>query len=117
MTEYANDGAGRKLNVIHTTSRTNLFVPMGSIVPPQSTNVAMTLKTDYCGNMLYENGSLKWILTDDGYITFSGSTPVYHCYLKDHQGNNRVVMDANGTVEQVNHYDPFGGLMGDSNLP
>ena len=40
---------------------------MGSIVPPQSTNVALTLKTDYCRNMIYENGQLSWILTDMGY--------------------------------------------------
>ena len=40
---------------------------MGSIVPPLSTNVALTLKTDYCGNMIYENGQLSKILTDVGY--------------------------------------------------
>ena len=53
-------------------------------------------------------------MTEEGYITFSGATPVYHYYLKDHQGNNRVVLNQNGTVEQVNHYYPFGGLMGES---
>ena len=35
-----------------------------------------------------------------------------HYYLKDHEGNVRVVADQSGTVEQVNHYYPFGGLMG-----
>ena len=40
---------------------------MGSIVPPLSTNVALTLKTDYCRNMIYENGQLSKILTDVGY--------------------------------------------------
>lgn len=29
-------------------------------------------------------------------------------------GNNRVVLDEDGEVEQVNHYYPFGGLMGES---
>ncbi|MDD4727448.1 MAG: M91 family zinc metallopeptidase [Dysgonamonadaceae bacterium] len=51
--------------------------------------------------------------TEEGYITFSGATPTYHYYLKDHQGNNRVVMNQSGTVEQVNHYYPFGGLFGE----
>lgn len=51
--------------------------------------------------------------TEEGYITFSGATPTYHYYLKDHQGNNRVVMNQNGMVEQVNHYYPFGGLFGE----
>ena len=30
--------------------------------------------------------------------------------MKDHQGNNRVVVDEEGTVEEVNHYYPFGGV-------
>ena len=87
---------------------------MGSIVPPQSTNVALTLKTDYCGNMIYENGQLSKILTDMGYITLANSTPTYHYYLKDHLGNSRVVIDGHGQVEQVKHYYAFGGLMGES---
>ena len=40
---------------------------MGSFVPSQSTNVALTLKTDYCGNMIYENGQLSKILTNVRY--------------------------------------------------
>lgn len=87
---------------------------MVSIAPPQSTNVALTLKTDYCGNMIYENGQLSKILTDVGYITLANSTPTYHYYLQDHLGNNRVVIDEHGQVEQVNHYYAFGGLMGES---
>ena len=114
MAEYTYNGAGRKLSVAYTTSKTNLLVPMGSIVPPQATNVAMTLKIDYCGNMIYENGHLSRILTNVGYITFDGTTPMYHYYLKDHLGNNRVVMNERGAVEQVNHYYAFGGLMGES---
>lgn len=57
---------------------------------------------------------MKQILVDGGYITFNGSTPTYHYYLQDHLGNNRVVCNASGTVEQVNHYYPFGGLFGQS---
>ena len=90
---YTYDAAGKKLHVAY-----------GS---PSST-------TDYCGNMIYENGALKQILIDDGYVTFSGTTPVYHYYLKDHQGNNRVVLNASGTIEQVNHYFPYGYLYGES---
>ena len=40
---------------------------MGSIVTPQSINVALTQKTDYCRNMIYVNGQLSRILTDVGY--------------------------------------------------
>ena len=64
--------------------------------------------------MIYENGQLSKILTDVGYITLSNSTPTYHYYLQDHLGNNRVVIDEHGQVEQVNHYYAFGRLMGES---
>ncbi len=55
------------------------------------------------------------MLVDGGYITFGvGGTPKYHFYQNDHLGNVRVVSDASGTVEEVNHYYPFGALMGES---
>ena len=66
-----------------------------------------TTTTDYCGNVVYENGVQKYLLTEEGYVTFADNK--YHYYLQDHQGNNRVVVDGNGTVEEVNHYYPFGG--------
>ena len=73
--------------------------------------------TDYCGNYVYENGTLRRILVEGGYITFDSSQPVYHFYLKDHLGNNRVVANASGQAEQVNHYYPYGGLMAESPAP
>ena len=90
---YTYDAKGNKLRVVYTN--------------PSST-------IDYCGNMIYEGGALKQILVDGGYVTLNGTTPVYHYYLQDHLGNNRVVCNASSTVEQVNHYYPFGGLFGES---
>lgn len=60
--------------------------------------------TDYAGSKIYENSSLKRVLVDGGYI----ENGVYHYYLQDHLGNNRVVAKADGTVVQTNHYYPFG---------
>ena len=68
-----------------------------------------TTTTDYCGNVIYENGTQKLLLTEEGYINLAG-TQQYHYYLKDHQGNNRVVINRSGTVEETNHYYPFGGV-------
>lgn len=96
-TEYYYDAAGRKLRAKYWVAPT-----------------AQTAPTDYCGNMIYENNVLKKILIDGGYITLENTTPQYHYYLKDHLGNNRVVVNIDGTVEQVNHYYPFGGLFGES---
>lgn len=81
--------------------------------------LSITEYTDYCCNVIYEGDdffefSTIRVMTDEGYTTFNGSTPQYHFYLKDHLGNNRVVVNASGIVEQVNHYYPYGGLMGES---
>lgn len=68
----------------------------------------VTTTTDYCGNAIYENGVLEKLLTEGAYITLADT--IYHCYLQDHQGNNRLVVNQNGTVEEVNNYYPFGGV-------
>ena len=95
-TEYVYSYDGTKLQTVHKT------------LQPQTSTT-----TTYCGNLIYENGALKQMLVDGGYVTFSGATPVYHFYIQDHLGNNRVVAKADGTVEQINHYYPYGGLMAD----
>ena len=84
---YAADG--KKLRTVHVIN-------------------GMTTTTDYCGNVIYENDVPKTLLTETGYISLMDSK--YHYYIKDHLGNNRVVADSEGNVEEVNQYYPFGGL-------
>ena len=93
---YIYDANGKKLRTSYKASASATAVP-----------------TDYCGNMIYENGVLKQILVDGGYMTVTG-TPFYFYYLQDHLGSNRVVVSPAGTATQVNHYYPFGGLFGES---
>ena len=90
---YLYDAAGRKLRTVH-------FLEGDSVT------------TDYCGNVVYENGVPQILLTEAGYVSLTDGK--YHYYLKDHQGNNRVVVDEEGTVEEVNDYYAFGGLMSTS---
>ena len=53
--------------------------------------------------------------TDNGYFTLSGTgVPTYYFYLKDHQGNNRVVVAENDSIVQINHYYPYGALFAES---
>ena len=68
--------------------------------------------TVYCGNVVYENGVPQILLTEVGYVSLTDGK--YHYYLKDHQGNNRVVVEEEGAVEEVNDYYAFGGLMSTS---
>lgn len=51
-----------------------------------------------------DNYSLKRILVDGGYI----ENGVYHFYIQNHLGNNRVVAKSDGAVIQTNHYNPYG---------
>lgn len=67
-----------------------------------------TTTTDYLGNVIYENGVAKLLLTGYGYISLNDKK--YHYYLQDYQGNNRVVVDSSGKVNETNHYYPFGGV-------
>ena len=117
--DYVYDAAGQKLSVTHRTAVTGVVIPMTGVMTPLTpAQIFSELTTDYCGNVMYEDGEPVRILTEEGYVTLTGNGnnafPAYHYYLKDHQGNNRVVINENGTVEQVNHYYPFGGLMGES---
>ena len=90
---YAADGT--KLRTVHTISGT-------------------TTQKDYCANVVYENGVQKMLLTEEGYVDLSVTSPAYYYYLKDHQGNNRVVVSSGGTVAEVSHYYPFGGVFASS---
>lgn len=75
---------------------------------------SVTTTTDYCGNVIYENGAQKYLFTEEGYVNLIG-TQQYHYYLKDHQGNNRVVISQGGSAEETNQYYPFGGVFASTN--
>ena len=82
---------------------------------PQQQNDPLVQKYGYCGNILYHNNDISKILNPEGYVTFDNSNnPVFHYFIKDHLGSVRVVFDGNNSIEQVNHYYAFGGLMGES---
>ena len=67
-----------------------------------------TTQTTYCSNVIYEGSIAKCLLTEEGYVSLDNGE--YYYYLKDHQGNNWVVVDQNSNVEETNHYYPFGGV-------
>ena len=63
---------------------------------------------EYEGNEVIENGKLRMLLFDGGYVDFSGSTPRYCWYTKDHLGSVRAVADADGNVFATYAYRPYG---------
>ncbi len=101
--EYTYSAGGQKLKVVQKWNPNYSTTPViGSAI--NTAALTQTKTTDYVDNKIYENGTLKRILIDGGYIEGG----VYHYYLTDHLGNNRVVVNASGTVIQKNHYYPFG---------
>ena len=93
-TKYVYDAGGSKLRTIHEALTTNT--------------------TDYIGDFIFEDGKLSKYQFEGGYCSFdSNLNPTYYYYEKDHLGSIRMVVNENGTVEQVNHYYPFGGVYGD----
>ena len=116
---YGYDAAGRKLSVRHIISPVNIYVPMGSTTLPENAFLEWRGFDVYADNIQYFMEKFLSVFPtrlnfDGGYITSIDDTPVYHYYLQDHLGNNRMVVNANGEVGQVNHYYAFGGLMGES---
>ena len=65
-------------------------------------------RTEYRGNLVCADDSLKYILFDGGLIAMDGSSPEYLFFLRDHLGSVRVVARSDGKVVQVNHYYPYG---------
>ena len=101
-------GDGKTITYVYDASGAKLLASYQTAPTASSHTIA------YCGNMIYEDDTFKQVLFDGGYITFTGTRPMYHYYLKDHLGNNRVVVSSKGEVEQVNHYYPYGGIMAES---
>jgi len=110
--EYTYSASGAKLKLVHKWNPSYSIAPViGSAINTGSLTMSKT--TDYIGNMIYENGTLKRILIDGGYI----ENGAYHYYQTDHLGNNRVVANASGTMIQKTHYYPFGMPFDNSSSP
>jgi RHS repeat-associated protein len=106
--EYVYSAGGQKLKVIQKWN------PSYSTAPAVGTDIntgalTLTKTTDYTGNKIYENDTLKMILTDNGYFDYSANK--YYFYVRDHLGNNRVVADQNSNRVQSIQYYPFGMAM------
>ena len=86
----------------------NLYAANGTKFRTTRVTGSNTITTDFCNNAIYENGVLVKVLTQDGYMMVKDTKP--HYFIQDHLGNNRVVVDKDGKVEETNHYYPFGGV-------
>ncbi|MFR0835525.1 MAG: hypothetical protein ACLSG8_04540, partial [Barnesiella sp.] len=118
---YAADG--RKLAVSKSWRNTRLLSPVldrdslqefpGELEKDslETTPVIGSESLHYVNNFTYKPFSvLDRICFDGGFITYDEGTKayVYHYYYRDHLGSNVMVLNENGTREQVTDYYPSG---------
>lgn len=108
--EYTYNGEGRKLNVNYRWNPQYLINPViGSAVNESS--LTMSRNVLYQGNHIWYDNKEMW-LNEIGYRR--PETSKFYFYVKDHQGNNRAVIDQSGNVVQKNDYYPYGLPMGNA---
>lgn len=106
--EYTYDAEGNKLNVKYRWNPQYVTNPIiGSAVNESS--LTMSRNVLYQGNHIWFDNKEMW-LNEIGYRR--PDTSKFYFYVKDHQGNNRVVIDQTGRVVQRNDYYPYGLPMG-----
>ncbi len=69
---------------------------------------------EYAGNKVFESNALKLVINALGYAEKAGSVFNRYYYLKDWQGNNRMVLNAAGGIVQATNYYPFGSSFAES---
>jgi hypothetical protein len=74
-----------------------------------------TITTDYLGGYQYDNATLKFFPTAEGYVEPAGNSYKYVYQYKDHLGNIRLSYRNNGTtaspalqIAEESNYYPFG---------
>ena len=115
----------------HTTAVDGLSVSYGQTLELTPAQIMDVDSVDYAANMCINSQvTLSNIFSrefdyhfDSGYLTIVGNafSPTnmitnssYHYYIRDYQGNNRVIVAHDGTVEQQNDYYAYGGPWGDT---
>ena len=113
VTEYVYSADGRRLQTTHRTAVSGISVGIGQEHTLTSQETLSTGTTYYMDKFLYSsNGTLRYHFAD-GYTEGNGAS-YFHYYIRDHQGNNRVVAKYDGTIEQTTHYYPYGGILSQS---
>ena len=137
ITRYTYDAAGTKLKAEYLLSNEqfmdwvmdgpaaetanvlsagwNKGVDIGGIVAPSGSEIILKPVTQmtlqYSAGHVYRNGTLERVNNSFGYWADSS----FHYNILDYQGNVRAVIAEDGTLEEVNNYYPYGGLMGAAN--
>jgi RHS repeat-associated protein len=102
--DYKYSATGERLEASYKWHSGLSLDPLENVSRPTYTATNSSKLRQYVGNKIYENGSLKRILFDNGYI----ENGIYYFYLRDHLGNNCVVGSNQGAMKQWTNYYPYG---------
>ena len=81
----------------------------GKVLPAEEALWSTSYVRDYCGDIIYKDGEVERILTDNGYaVPDSAGGYDYYYYVKDWQGNVRAVIDEANRRMELNNYYPYG---------
>ena len=81
----------------------------GKVQPAENMLWSTNFIRDYCGDIIYKDGEIERILTDNGYaVPDSAGGYDYYYYVKDWQGNVRAVIDEANRRMELNNYYPYG---------
>ncbi|MCD8043555.1 MAG: RHS repeat-associated core domain-containing protein [Tannerellaceae bacterium] len=109
--EYIYSTAGEKLRVKQMWNPDHTALSdIGSGVDEK--RLTKSKITHSIGNKIYEDSQLKSVLVEGGY--YDVKEKKYYFYQKDHQGNNRVVLEQSGNIHQKTNYYPFGESFSES---
>ncbi|KRD11415.1 hypothetical protein ASE21_06830 [Flavobacterium sp. Root901] len=72
------------------------------------TSPSSVTTTDYLGGYQYDNGSLKFFPTAEGYVEPVSGSYKYIYQYKDHLGNIRVSYDKTLAIKEESNFYPFG---------
>ena len=117
--EYDYSADGCRLRTVWRTAVNGVSVTYNTSHVLTAAETLSVDSIDNVGHFQFKNGMFLRYLFEDGYVTVGSATQL-HYFIRDHQGNNRMVIRSAGTspqstlsVEQTTHYYPYGGLWGD----
>ena len=115
VTKYIYSATGEKLRTVHLTAVPNITRAMGEHTELTEAQILSADSTDYIfgGRLILKNGIPDMMLFDGGYCKATSVSPTsesfaFYYYNRDHLGNIREVLDANGAVCQYTDYYAFG---------
>ena len=114
VTEYIYSAEGAKLRTVHRTAVSGLTVAYGSRHTLTASETLSVDSTLYVGNFEIDGNYCSKYYFANGYIALGNTgSGTFHYTIKDHLGNIRTVVNNSGSIEQINNYFAYGGLLND----